>query len=75
MHMHGRKQHGWALSGARKVKRTCPHCGNETEHFVYVAPRGIQVPLIGKKTYHLACPICGFLAEELTKKQAFAMKR
>ena len=73
---------GWPLEGADTEVLKCEHCGNTAEHFVYVAPKGIQLgvifmkkPLLGMKKYFLACPVCGYLPKEITKEQAMAMVR
>jgi hypothetical protein len=72
---------GWELEGARTLQQKCSHCSNTTDHVVCVHPKGFQLgtvfrkkPLIGKRQYFLACPTCSFIAKELTKEQAMAMK-
>ena len=72
---------GWPLKGTETVEQQCSNCGNTGEHFVYVMPKGLQFgfvflkkPLVGKRQYFLACPTCGFMSKELSKKQAQAMK-
>ncbi len=72
---------GWPLKGAKTVKEQCSNCSNTGEHFVYVMPKGLQLgaiflkkPLLGRRAYYLACPVCGFMARELTKEQAATFK-
>lgn len=72
---------GWNLEDAKQISQKCEHCGNTTEHFVYIRPHGPQVgivfmkkPLLSKKQYLLVCPTCNFVAKELTKEQAYAMQ-
>jgi len=73
---------GWELEGAGTVSIRCPHCHNTSEHFVYVAPYGFQLgvifaakPLVGKRKYFLACPVCGWLTQEISKEQAYALRK
>lgn len=72
---------GWVMEGSRTVSQKCTHCGNTSDHFVYVAPKGPQMglifrkkPLLGAKSYFLVCSICRYSVRELTKAQAEAMK-
>lgn len=72
---------GWELEGTSTTALTCGHCGNVSEHAVYVMPVGPQFgliflrrPLIGARKYYLACRVCGAFARELTKAQADAMR-
>jgi hypothetical protein len=73
---------GWHLQNSLTKTLKCTHCGNTTDHFVYVAPHGIQVglifmskPVLGMRKYFLACPTCDHLTRELTKEQAQTLVR
>jgi hypothetical protein len=72
-----KQYNGWPLENSSTQTLKCPHCGNTTDHFVYVAPHGFQIglafmsrPLLGAKKYFLACPTCSNLTREITKEQA-----
>lgn len=72
---------GWKMEGTSCRTLKCTHCNNTADHFVYVAPYGPQLgivfmrkPLVGMRKYFLACPVCGFLAQELTREQAESLR-
>lgn len=72
----------WPQENSSTELLKCSHCGNTTQHQVYVEPTGPQFsfiflsrPLAGFKKYSLVCPTCGHQAKELTKAQAAAMRR
>jgi hypothetical protein len=77
-----RQFNGWREENAMTQTIKCPNCGNTTEHYLYVAPHGIQLafvfmskPLVGAKKYYLACPKCDHLTKELSKEQAQVLRR
>jgi hypothetical protein len=72
---------GWKMEGTMTVQLTCTNCHNTSDHFVYVAPHGLQggclffaKPIVGMRKHYLACPVCNWLAKEITKEQAEAMR-
>jgi Zn finger protein HypA/HybF involved in hydrogenase expression len=72
---------GWKLENTKLVELKCDACNNTSEHYVYVHPYGPQLgliflkkPLLTKKQYFLACPICRNLTVELTEQQAMSLK-
>jgi sulfatase modifying factor 1 len=72
---------GWRLENSATQSLKCSNCGNTTDHYVYVAPIGIQLgavflkkPLLGARKHFLACPVCGNLSKELSKSQAEVMQ-
>jgi len=80
--MFRREFNGWAQEESNTQQMKCPNCWNTTDHYVYVAPHGIQVrilflrkPLLGARKYFLACPNCNHLTKELSKEQALAMRK
>lgn len=73
---------GWPQENSATESLRCQHCGNTTDHQVFVEPNGPQLsfiflkkPLAGFKKYFLVCPTCGHQAKEITKEQAAAMRR
>ena len=77
-----KKYNGWPQEKSDTLPLKCPHCGNICEHYVYIAPHGIQLgiifmrkPLISAKQYFIACSTCHYLSKEITKQQAESMRR
>ncbi len=73
---------GWAQDQSNTLSVRCPNCGNTCDHYIYVAPYGIQIgvifmkrPLLSLKKYFLLCSTCDFVNREISKQQAESMRR
>ena len=69
------------VKNTKKIKMTCNHCGNDSEHAIHEAPYGVCIgvvfakkPLLSLKKYYFVCPICNNGTKEISKEQVKAHK-
>lgn len=72
----------WKEKGTRTVELKCNHCGNTEENYVAGELDGLNMGFIfmpkkywlGKRTYFLACPICGYANKELSRTEIESLR-